>query len=62
MSKQQSNNTYCKVKIDPKIEAKAVSILMSSGESFSAISKTEYLVSKNQCETLTDAHISYTTD
>ena len=57
---ERSKTTYSKVKVDPKIEAKIVSVLMGSGQPFRAVSKTEYFVSKNQCETLTNMNIPYT--
>lgn len=60
MSGQQSKNTYHRIRVDPSIEARMVSVLMDSGQAFSAISKTEYLISKTQCDALASMDIPYT--
>ena len=59
MSEQQSKNTYHRVRIDPGIEAKIVAVLMDSGQPFRATSKTEYLISKVQCDALASMDIPY---
>lgn len=53
-------NTYRRVRVDPSVEVKAVSVLMRSGQSFTAVSKTDYFISRKQCELLNDSDIPYT--
>ncbi|MGI0088386.1 MAG: hypothetical protein ACREBI_10605 [Nitrosotalea sp.] len=52
------SNTYRKVRIEPQVEIKAIGVLRRSGESFRAVSKTEYISGK-QCEKLNSKKIPY---
>ncbi|HKU32765.1 MAG TPA: hypothetical protein VJR22_02830 [Candidatus Nitrosotalea sp.] len=56
----QQLNTYRKVHVDPKIEAKMIGVLRKSGQPFRAISRTEYYISKKQCDILSKLNIPYT--
>lgn len=56
----QQLNTYRKVHVDPKIEAKMIGVLRKSGQPFRAISGTEYYISKKQCDILSKLNIPYT--
>jgi hypothetical protein len=57
---QETPNTYNKVKIQPNIEVKIIGILRKSGQPFRAISRTEYYISKKQCDILSKSHMPYT--
>ena len=57
---EQIANTYRRIRFDPKEEVKAVSVLMKSGQPFRAVSKTDYILSKKQCDALTSLNIPYT--
>ena len=50
---------YRKVRVDPKNEVKMVDALLKTNQSFKAISKTEYYITKRQCSTLTRKNIPY---
>jgi hypothetical protein len=54
-------NTYAKIRIDPKIEAKMIGELRKTGQPFRSVSRTEYYISKKQCESLKKANIPYKT-
>ncbi|MGI0101953.1 MAG: hypothetical protein ACREA7_05080 [Nitrosotalea sp.] len=56
----QQLNTYRKVKVDPKIEVKMIGALRKSGQPFMAVSRTEYYISKKQCDILSKLNIPYT--
>ncbi|SMH71585.1 hypothetical protein [Candidatus Nitrosotalea okcheonensis] len=56
----QQLNTYRKVQVDPKIEAKMIGALRKSGQPFRAVSRTEYYISKKQCDILSKLNIPYT--
>lgn len=53
------NGIYQKVQVDPKIEAKMIGVLRKTGLPFKSVSRTDYYISKTQCQTLTKAGISY---
>jgi len=59
MISESVSNAYRKVRIDPQVEVKAIGILRRSGESFRAVSKTEYFISGKQCEKLSSKKIPY---
>ncbi|MGI0065626.1 MAG: hypothetical protein ACREA5_02640 [Nitrosotalea sp.] len=52
-------NTYRKVQVDPKIEVKMIGALRKSGQPFRAVSRTEYYISKKQCDILSKLNIPY---
>jgi len=52
-------NTYGKVRIDPKVEAKVIGELRKTGQPFRAVSRTDYYISKTQCKSLEKANIPY---
>lgn len=56
----QQLNTYRKVYVDPKIEAKMIGVLRKNGQPFRTISRTEYYISKKQCDILSKLNIPYT--
>ncbi len=56
----ETGNIYRRVRVDPSVEVKAVTVLMKSGQSFTAVSKTDYFVSGKQCELLSNSNIPYT--
>ncbi|MDE1831413.1 MAG: hypothetical protein KGI02_03475 [Thaumarchaeota archaeon] len=56
----QQLNTYRKVQVDPTIEAKMIGALRKSGQPFRAVSRTEYYISKKQCDILSKLNIPYT--
>ena len=53
-------NTYNKVEVKPENEAKIIGVLRKSGQPFRAVSRTEYYISKKQCDTLSQLNIPYT--
>lgn len=53
-------NTYRKVKVDPRVEAKMIGVLRKSWQPFRAVSRTEYYISKKQCDILSKLNIPYT--
>jgi len=57
---EQITNTCRRIRFDPQVEVSGVSALMKSGQPFKAVSKTDYFVSRKQCETLTSLNIPYT--
>ncbi|MDE1841631.1 MAG: hypothetical protein KGI09_07095, partial [Thaumarchaeota archaeon] len=59
MDSESISNTYRKVRIEPQVEIKAIAVLRRSGESFRAVSKTEYFISGKQCEKLNSKKIPY---
>jgi hypothetical protein len=59
MISESLSNTYRKVRIEPKVEVKAIGVLRGSGEPFRAVSKTEYFISGKQCEKLNSKKIPY---
>ena len=50
---------YRKVRVAPKNEVKMVDALLKTNQSFTAVSRTEYFISKKQCATLTKKKIPY---
>jgi hypothetical protein len=56
---QHSANTYNKVRVEPEVEAKIIGVLRKSGQPFRAVSRTDYYISKKQCDTLSQLNIPY---
>ncbi len=52
-------NTYRKVRVAPKDEAKMIGALLKTGERFKAVSKTDYYITGKQCITLSKNKIPY---
>ncbi len=50
---------YQKVIVDPKNEAKMVDALLKTNQSFKAVSRTEYYITKKQCSILARKNIPY---
>ncbi len=59
MAKNDNPFSYRRIRVDPKNEVSMVGVLMESGKHFSAISKTDYLISNEQCNQLTENNIPY---
>jgi len=53
-------NSYRKIKVDPKNEVKMIGVLRTTGQPFKAVSRTEYYISRKQCNTLSKNKIDYT--
>ena len=60
MPERRDPFAYIQIRAVPEYEVRMVGILMRSGQKFSAISKTDYLISNRQCEELTRNNIPYT--
>lgn len=52
-------NTYRKVRVKPKNEARMIGTLLKTGDQFKAISKTDYYMTRKQCATLSKNKIPY---
>lgn len=59
MATTNTLNTYRKVRVEPKNEAKMIGTLLKTGEQFKAISKTDYYITRKQCATLSKNKIPY---
>lgn len=59
MASDLTFNTYRKVSVDPKNEAKMIAVLLKTREQFKAVSKTEYYITQKQCTTLSKNKIPY---
>ncbi len=60
MVQKENPFTYREIRVKEEHEIAMVSLLMKSGQRFSAISKTDYLISNKQCSQLTKKNIPYT--
>ncbi len=52
-------SAYKRVRFAPEEEIKAISVLMKSGQSFKAVTKTDYIISGKQCTALSRLGIHY---
>lgn len=59
MATTSTLNTYRKVRVEPKNEAKMIGALLKTGEQFKAISRTDYCITRKQCVTLSKNKIPY---
>ena len=60
MSQEKSPFAYRYIRVEKEYEHAMVKLLIKSGQKFSAISKTDYLISNQQCSTLTENNVPYT--
>ena len=60
MAQKENQFAYRQIRVKKEHEIVMVSLLMKSGQQFSAISKTDYLISNKQCTQLTEKNIPYT--
>ena len=59
MTQRENPFDYRRIRVDKIHEVKMVGLLMNSGQKFSAISETDYLISNKQCSQLTKKNIPY---
>ena len=59
MTRQENPFEYRCIRVNKIHEVKMVGLLMKSGQKFSAISETDYLISNKQCSQLTKKNIPY---
>lgn len=59
MANELSLNSYRKVRVESKNEAKMIGVLLRTGEPFKAVSKTSYYITERQCNTLSKNKIPY---
>ena len=60
MMQEENQFAYRRIRVNEEHEAAMVGVLMNSGQKFSAISETDYLISNKQCNQLTKKKIPYT--
>ena len=60
MAKKEEQFAYRQVRVRKKDEVRMVGVLMRSGQRFSAVSETDYLISNKQCDQLTKMRVPYT--
>ncbi len=60
MIQKENPFAYRQIRVKKEHEVAMVSLLMKSGQQFSAISEIDYLISNKQCTQLTKKNIPYT--